>query len=214
MSQENKVTNNDIYDDLFNKLSKRRDGYIKRVEVKYAGDSRKIEQVKININKDFKADLDKLKFVIQVINNDFLKRKFIEMANYINNFSDTDVNNENLLDAILAYGILLKKCAYPVTELDNETAYLLATIMAEVELSSFMSQGIMVSNKDILKNVMEKTTVMKERRNILYEIIDYFEITGLSSDCTEAQYNAAFSDCMSIIKRYRLETKNSKGKQS
>lgn len=187
-------------DVLYERLKKQRLEDLALVNQKYVGGE--LEDKVDQIERDFDFNLEKLDFIPELAGRDaMIQRKFTEMALYID---DMDINKGNSLDAILTFGAVISKVPTHVEFLDNESAFLLATTMTALPLSDYESHGQIVSNSILLESVKTKSSDMKDRRNMIYNMFDYCDAVAYE-DMTQAEYKNAIGDCIRIVNSYEIE---------
>ncbi len=187
-------------DVLYERLKRQRTEDLVVVNQKYVGGELedKIDQVE----RDFDINLEKLDFVSELVGRDAaIQRKFTEMALYID---DMDINKGNSLDAILTFGAVLSKVPTHVESLDNESAFILTTAMASLPLSDYESHGQIVSSPVILESVKTKSSDMRDRRNMIYDMFDYCDDVAYE-EMTQEEYRNAIKDCIGIVNSYEIE---------
>lgn len=187
-------------DVLYERLKRQRLEDLVVVNQKYVGGELedKIDQVE----RDFDINLEKLDFVSELVGRDApVQRKFTEMALYID---DMDINKGNSLDAILTFGAVISKVPTHVELLDNESAFILTTAMTSLPLSDYESHGQIVSSPILLESVKAKSSDMRDRRNMIYDMFDYCDAVAYEN-MTQEEYKNAIKDCIGIVNSYEIE---------
>ena len=187
-------------DVLYERLKSQRLEDLLVVSQKYEGGE--LEDKVDQVERDFDFNLEKLDFIPELVGRDAaIQRKFTEMALYID---DMDINKGNSLDAILTFGAAISKVPTHVELLDNESAFILCTAMTFLPLKDYESHGQIVSNSILLESVKAKSSDMKDRRNMLYDMFDYCDEVAYE-DMSQEEYKNAIKDCIGIVNSYEIE---------
>ena len=187
-------------DVLYERLKSQRLEDLVVVSQKYEGGE--LEDKVDQVERDFDFNLEKLDLIPELTGRDVaIQRKFTEMALYID---DMDINKGNSLDAILTFGAVISKVPTHIELLDNESAFILATAMTSLPLNDYESYGQIVSSPVLLESVKAKSSDMKDRRNMIYDMFDYCDEAAYEN-MTPEDYKSAIGDCISIVDSYEIE---------
>ena len=191
---------NDIAEVLYEELKKQRKIDLAKLEEKYEGGI--LEDKTDQVNHEFYLSMDKLALIPELNGRDEkLLRKFTEMFIFID---EMDLNSGSKLDTILTFAGIVSKVPTHIEFLNNDKCYLLSAALVGVPLEYYEEYGIVLSNEEVLKAVIDKSSDINERIEMIHNMIEYCE-EFVHFDMPNEVYRKAVSDCKGIANSYQVK---------
>lgn len=164
-----------IYSNMEDFLLKRKFMYLDKVKIKYKDEPNKLKKANINIETDYLLDLEKVKFIKEsLLKNPEKQDAFIKANLFFIEEKEEGIDPNNVIDGILAYGLLLFESANDITKFSNEEAYLIASTMSQTWFENIYEESMLFTNIDIISKVNALPLPTGKKRKILYDIADHF----------------------------------------
>ena len=170
----------------------------------------KIDQV----YREYEMNITKLEYVENLSTLDELsQRRFTKEYLHIDSL---DLDNGRKIETILSIAVLFSKNPVLAGSLSDEELYLVGTLFTSIPSSELDSSILdqydlympIICNNSLLKEVINKTSDMNVRRDILRDILDLCDYR-VASNMNNDEYKSIIKNSLELVNNYKIKNKTS-----